>query len=138
MDSSPGTDLQARLRAALKAAMQRRDRVATSALRTALAAIDNAEAIDATDDHVAGLGTETAFPAGASSEGRIAGASEGLGSTERPRRSLTHDDVVAILRAEVDQHLSHVADAERAGRPDQAVAARTRAQTLRSVLDHDT
>ncbi len=38
--------VRARLRAALKAAMKERDRAATATLRSALAALDNAEAVD--------------------------------------------------------------------------------------------
>ncbi|MFF2391084.1 hypothetical protein [Nocardia sp. NPDC058114] len=41
------TSLRERLRAALKTAMKARDLGAVTALRSALAAIDNAEAIDA-------------------------------------------------------------------------------------------
>ena len=118
--------------------MRRRDRVATSALRTALSAIDNAQAVPPDDDDgPAGTTGGSGEPAPPTAEGPIAGGSAGLGSAERPRRGLTEEEVVALVQAEVDQHLSHVADAERAGRPDQADDARARALALRAVLDGD-
>ncbi|BBY19095.1 GatB/YqeY domain-containing protein [Mycolicibacterium litorale] len=74
-----------RLRHDLRAAMKERRREAVSALRTLIAAIDNAEA--------ARPGTGSPRSAG----GVIAQSSPGVGSTEVPRRLLTAEDVRAIV-----------------------------------------
>jgi uncharacterized protein len=68
-------DIRIRMRRALTAAMKARDQRAVAALRSALAAIDNAEAVEA-----AGEG----HPPG---EGRIAGAVLGVGAAEVARRT---------------------------------------------------
>jgi uncharacterized protein len=62
-----GSAALARLRAALADALRRRDRAAVSALRSALSAIGNAEAVSP-PPATAGTGSE-----------RIAGAAAGLG-----------------------------------------------------------
>lgn len=80
------TEIRAALRADVTAAMKARDRDAVSALRTAIAAIDNAEAIATDADH------------GGQTSGDIAGAVGGVGSTEAARRDLTTPDVRAVLR----------------------------------------
>ena len=66
------------LRAGLKVAMQTRDKASTGAIRSALGAIDNAEAVDTTvaTDRIDG-------------DSRIAGAVAGAGSTEVRRRTLS-------------------------------------------------
>jgi uncharacterized protein YqeY len=76
------------MRRGLTAAMKARDRRAVAALRSTLAAIDNAEAVDATQ----------APPAG---EGEIAGAALGVGAAEVERRTLTAAETEAIVRREV-------------------------------------
>ena len=74
--------LRDRLRAALPAALKARDRTAVAALRSALAAIDNAEAVDASDVHA----------------GAIEASAPGPGAAERPRRELTESDIDDIVR----------------------------------------
>lgn len=66
-----GTTRQ-RLQLALRAALKARDTVATSALRSALAAIDNASAVPARPSPGVGTGSV-----------HIAGAASGLGASER-------------------------------------------------------
>ncbi len=91
--------------------MKARRPEAVSALRSALAAVDNAEAVE--DD--GGPVEETSA--------HVAGAREGVGSTEARRRALSDDDLRAILRAEVEER---VADADRYEAAGQAEAARRR------------
>ena len=74
--------------------MKARDQAAVSALRSALAAIDNAEAADAAQ---ASTGPGTA---------EFAGSVAGLGAGEVPRRVVTDADAVAIVRAEVAERLT--------------------------------
>jgi hypothetical protein len=75
-------DLRRDLRAALKS--RQHDRV--SALRTLIAAIDNAEA------------TQPDAESPRSVDGVIAHSSPGVGSSEAPRRALAMSDVDAIVR----------------------------------------
>ncbi len=73
-----GRAVRARLSQALRDALRGRDQVATSALRSALAAIANAEAVAASPQ-----------PAPASGSEHFAGAAAGLGATEVARKELT-------------------------------------------------
>lgn len=100
-----------RLRAALPAAMKSRDQAAVAALRSALAAIDNAEAADAAP---APTGPGTAD---------FAGTVAGLGAGEVPRRVVTESDAVAVVRAEIAERLAAAAGYDAAGRPEQAARA---------------
>ena len=109
----PGDDdLRERLRRALPAAMKARDRLAVTALRSALAAIDNAEAFDpdealaeGVDDVLEPAGWEPADPdaddVDAAHPG-FAGTIAGVGATEVERRSLTPKQVEGIVRAEIE------------------------------------
>ena len=77
-------DIRTRLQQALRSALKARDAGAVSALRSALGAIGNAEAVD----------PGPAQPAGAGSV-HVAGAVAGLGAGEAGRRQLTEADVAA-------------------------------------------
>ncbi|MGX1812070.1 hypothetical protein ACWIGI_40670 [Nocardia sp. NPDC055321] len=106
--------LRDRLRAALPAALKARDRTAVAALRSALAAIDNAEAVDASDVRAGAIE-----------------AAGGLGAAERPRRELTESDVDDIVRAEIDERDSAATDyAAAAGGAARAAALRAEAAVL--------
>ena len=105
-------DLRDRLRRALPAAMKARDRPAVAALRSALAAIDNAEAFDpdeavaeGVDDLLEPAGWEPADPdaddVDAAHPG-FAGTIAGVGATEVERRSLTPKQMEGIVRAEIE------------------------------------
>ncbi|GAB4584521.1 GatB/YqeY domain-containing protein [Nocardia sp. IFM 10818] len=120
-ESSTGTaPLRDRLRAALPTAMKARDKNATAALRSALAAIDNAEAVDGSDMQA----------------GAIESSPAGLGTAERPRRDLTEADIEAIVRTEIADRLT--AAAEYAGRgssaDDRAAALRAEAAALEAHI----
>ncbi|WP_234434363.1 GatB/YqeY domain-containing protein [Streptomyces sp. NRRL F-5126] len=83
--------LDVQLRQALPEAMRARDKVAVRAIRSALAALDNAGAVPLD---------------GAPRAGAIEGAPIGAGAAEAPRRELGDDDMVEILRAEAAERLS--------------------------------
>ena len=108
MSGSPdaASPLHGRLRQALLPALKARDQVAVGALRSALAAIDNAQAVDS--------------PAALRSGVVIAGAVTGLGAVDAPRRQLSDGDVAAILRAEVADRRAAASDYERAGQVEAA------------------
>jgi uncharacterized protein YqeY len=101
--------LRADLRSALARAIKARDPVAASALRSALAAVENAEAIDAATVPKAGAG-----------DARVAGSLVGLGAGEAERRPLTAAEVEAIVRAEVTERRAAALEYRRLGRPEHA------------------
>jgi uncharacterized protein YqeY len=111
------------LRRDLTAALKAQNRVAIAALRSALAAIENAEAPAA--DQV-GLTT-------AASE-HIAGSVVGLGAAEMPRRQLTESDLRAIVEAEVQQRLVAATGYEQVGRHDLAQRLRSEGDVLSRYL----
>jgi hypothetical protein len=116
------TDLRTLLRTELTRAMKHHDRLAAGALRSAIGAIDNAEALPP---------RESVAPAG---EGPIAGAAVGLGATEAARRDLTPQDVHEVLEAEVAERREAADEMQGAGRPDRAADLRREADLLESVL----
>jgi uncharacterized protein YqeY len=111
--------LRSDLQRALLAAMKARDPIMVAALRTALSAIDNAEAAELTQ-------------APAIEHGAIAGGVAGLGAGEVPRREISESQLREIVLAEVARWQASAADYERARCHDQAtrleaeVAALTR------------
>ena len=114
------TSLRQRLRTALVAAMKERDRVAVTALRSALAAIDNAEAVDIT--------------AVASGSLAIESSPAGIGGAEAQRRALSGEDIAQIVRSEVADREAAALEYDRAGRPERAEALRAEAGVLSSHL----
>ncbi|WP_280346114.1 hypothetical protein [Nocardia neocaledoniensis] len=110
--------LRDRLRAALKPAMKARDRSAVSALRSALGAIDNAEAVDAAD-----------VKAGALEDSAV-----GLGVAEVSRRHLTEADIEAIVRREIDERRATALEYERLGATDRSADLTAQAETLAALL----
>jgi uncharacterized protein YqeY len=118
-----GGDLREELRRHLNQAMRDRDRVATAALRDAIAALDNAEAIDPGDDVTS-----------AASE-YVAGGVVGLGAAEAERRVLDLVSQQAILRADIDARLDAAATYEHRGHPARGAQLRVEADVLRAVLE---
>jgi uncharacterized protein YqeY len=112
--------LRDRLRQDLPAAMKARDAVTARALRSAISAIENAEAVDA-EVHLPGRGA-------------IAGAVLGLGAGDVPRRSLTETDVVEIVRGEIGDRESAAAQYDRLGRGKEAKELRAEAAVLLSLF----
>jgi len=115
--------VRSRLRRDLTGGLKGRDHVRVVALRSAIAAIDNAEAIDVSD----------APPRETSSE-HVAGASVGVGSAEAERRLLSDADVNAIIRAQVDERSQAAQQYEKLGRSDVAERLRREADVLRAYV----
>lgn len=109
------------LRDALLASRKARDSIRVAAVRSALSAIDNAEAPDAT--HVDAPRSET-----------IAGGVVGVGAAEVPRLDLSDGQIQALLRGEIEEWLaaaSHFADG---GHPERAATLRAEARVLAELL----
>jgi uncharacterized protein len=146
--------IRARMRRGLVGAMKARDRQAVEALRSALARIDNAEAVDpealddeAIDDEALDEGVfddeavddraSDAAPAPSSAGGghpAVAGSILGVGATERDRRVLTPEQMAGIVRNEVIEREAAADILERVGRPDQAERLRAQANLLTTYL----
>jgi len=132
-------DIRARMRRGLVAAMKARDQQAVAALRSTLARIDNAEAVDpeavdpeavdpeAVDDGPA-LGTDQGHPA-------VACSVLGVGAAEVDRRVLTPEEMAAMVRDEGTEREVAADVLERVGRPDQAERLRAQAKLLTTYLD---
>jgi uncharacterized protein len=131
--AGPGIDVRARLRLALTGALRARDIIAVSALRSALSAIGNAEAVDteAVDTEAVDAGPPAA-PGAASLY--VAGAAVGLGATEARRRSLSTAETEQLVRAEAGERQCAAREYERAGHADQANRLRREARVLMSVV----
>jgi uncharacterized protein YqeY len=114
--------MRADLRRDLSAALKSRDRAAIGALRSALAALENAEAVPA----------DSSGSTGASSE-HVAGTVE-HGAAEAPRRHLTEAEVRAVVEAEVHDRRSAALEYEQLGRGDHAVRLRAEADVLARYL----
>jgi uncharacterized protein len=121
--AGPGTDVRARLRLALTGALRARDAIAVSALRSALSATGNAEAVDPGPAATTGPGSTY-----------VAGAAAGLGTTEARRRSLSTAQAEQIVRAEAGERERAARDYERAGHADQADRLRREALVLMAVV----
>jgi uncharacterized protein YqeY len=114
--------LRAVLRADLVTAMKARDSDAVAALRAAIAAIDNAEAVDRPD----GAATTTSE--------HFAGAHVGVGSTEAARRDLTIVDVRAILQEQIAERSGAADRYDTLGQSEAAARLRREADALRKYL----
>jgi uncharacterized protein YqeY len=115
--------LRHRLHAALRIAMKERDSLAVQTLRTALAAIDTAEAVP--------------VPPRADTrptDSPIAGARHGAGAGDVPRQELSEGDVRAIVRAEIDDLLAHAEEYHGLGEPERASRLRAQAELLEAQL----
>ncbi|HEY7107720.1 MAG TPA: hypothetical protein VH986_15065 [Acidimicrobiia bacterium] len=109
-----------RLQAGLRDAMKQRDKVAVGALRSALGAIANAEAVPDT------IATSSAHP--------IAVSVRGLGAGEAPRRPLSEAEVRDVVDAEIDDRLVSAHRYDDLGQGAAADALRSEAAVLRSYL----
>jgi uncharacterized protein YqeY len=108
-----------RLREELRAALKSRDRATAGVLRAALAAIDNAGAVDS--------------PAGRRGLA-IEESPEGPGAAEAERRTLTEADVARIVRAEIDDREAAARHYESAGHAGGAARLRGEANVLRNLI----
>ena len=119
--------LRQRLRGALGAAIKERDRAAVGALRSALAAIENAEAVD-----VAGRSENTGAGGTSLAIERIP---VGAGAAEVARRELTEGDVERIVRGEVAEREAAALTYERAGQAEHAQRLREEIRVLSAHLE---
>lgn len=115
--------LEDALRAELVTALQRRDTVVVAAVRSALAALANAEAIPAPVEEDEGAPTA-----------HIAKATAGLAATEAPRAALAEPDQRRILAAEMAELAAHHQRLLQVCRRDDADGVRRAVQVLTGVL----
>lgn len=129
--------LRDRLRAALPAALKARDRATASTLRATLAAIENAEAVDAGSVRPSNTAPQSGSSTGGGGRrvGAIEASAVGVGVAEAARRELTETDVVAIVRAEIAER-EHAAEVyEGSGHADKAAELRSAATALAAFLE---
>ena len=119
MTSSP---VRLALRQRLTTALRERDKPTAAAMRSAIAALENAEAVPASP----GLAAATSR--------HVAGAAMGIGAAEVERLPSTRLRSRPILRAEVDGLLEAAREYESLGHADRAVEARTAATELSNVV----
>ena len=100
--------------------MKARDRVAVGALRSALAAIDNAEAVER--------------PADVDQQLAIERIPLGVGAAELDRRVLTEAQITDIVHNEMAEREAAARDYDFAGRPERAEQLRTEASVLSAHL----
>ena len=117
-------DVRTRLRRALGDALKARDAGAVSALRSAMSAIGNAEAIEPGPDRPAGTGSA-----------HFAGAVAGLGAGDVERRHLTEVDAAAIVRREAAEREAAADEYERAGYAAEAAKLRQGTRALMAALE---
>ena len=101
--------------------MRARDKAAVSALRTTLAALDNAEAV--TPDEAATRG------------GAIEQSPVGAGATEAARRELSESHVADIVRAEATERLDAAEQLTSPTHADRVAQLRAEAAVLHRFLD---
>ncbi|MFF9911852.1 hypothetical protein [Streptomyces sp. NPDC013457] len=101
--------------------MRARDKAAVSALRSTLAALDNAEAVPLTEDQLRGTALE-ASPAG-------------VGATEAVRQELSEHTVVELVRAEAAERLEAAEQLTAPAHADRAARLRAEAEVLLRFLD---
>lgn len=109
------------MRQALPEAMRARDKAAVSALRSTLAALDNAEAVPVGEAGTRGSALEQS-PVGA-------------GATEMVRRELSECGVVDIVRAEVAERLEAAEQLTAPVHADRVARLRAEAAVLLRFLD---
>jgi uncharacterized protein YqeY len=109
--------------------MKERDTVAVSGLRSALAAIGNAEAVP--------LPAARSGPPPAGDE-HVAGSIAGPGGGEASRRVVTEDEATAIAAAEVTDRRCAAREYEAAGHHGRAERLLREAQAIESALDRAT
>ena len=98
--------IRKRLRTDLRAAMSDGDTQSVSLIRTLIAAIDNAEAIELDASH----------------------PTEVSGSAEAPRRTLTSAEIAAVIQSEADELRSAADLCQRFGQGDDAELLRLQAR----------
>lgn len=114
------TELRTRLRADLKTAMKSRSAVKVSAIRSLLAALDDAEAVaPPATAPISSLGGE-----------HVAGAAVGVGSTEVDRRVLTAAEVELVVSGQIEERQAAAATFDAVAQPDAARRLRDEAGVI--------
>jgi uncharacterized protein len=119
-------DLRTHLRRRLSSALRDQDRPAVSALRSALAALDNAEAVQPAED----------FRPEANEH--FAGGVAGLGVAEVERQVLDAESQRAMVKAEIEARLTAAETYEQHGQNARAAELRSGADVLLAVLGSTT
>jgi uncharacterized protein YqeY len=122
--------VRSRLQSALRAAMKERDAVAMSALRSALSAIANAEAVPVPSGPVPSGQRPVAPP---SESVPIAGSVPG--GAEVARRAVTEEEAAAIAAAEAAGRRAAAVDYRAAGHADRADRLVRVARVIESALE---
>ena len=116
------------LRHALTDAMRRRDTAVIPPLRSAIAAIDNAEAVTVE------AGTEVESPIPGSRGGRGAGECVVHASRKPARAELSEPQQIAIVKHEISELASHVERLTRLCRREEADAAKRALAVLGGIV----
>jgi uncharacterized protein YqeY len=103
-------------------AMKSRDAVATSAIRSALGAVDNAKSVGVTDRDV---------PVGAD---YIAGSVEGLGAGDVPQREMDDEQIIEIVLVGMRDREGVAGEYSSLGRTEYAARLRSEAEVLLGLL----
>lgn len=114
--------LRAALRHGLTTALKARDTDALAVLRTAIAAIDNAQAVPAPGPNPPATSTH------------VAGARSGAGSTEAARRQLGSSELRDILRGQITEHAREADRYDALGQAEAAERLRRQARTLAAYV----
>ena len=117
-------DVRGNLRQELMNAMRRRDTAVIPVLRSAIAAIDNAESVEPAHVPIA--------------ESPIAGSAGGLGASEVERAHLGQQEQRTIVEREIVELASHIDRLTRLCRRDEADATRRAMEILRGVVQAQT
>jgi uncharacterized protein len=121
--SETSAPIRQALRDALPGAMKARDTPARNAIRSALAAIENAEAVVV--EPVDGLAVTSE---------NVAGTAVGVGAAEAQRRELDEDHTLEIVSAERDERLAAAAEYRARGEADRAAELESEAAALDAFL----
>jgi hypothetical protein len=119
----PFEDLRDHLRLGLKAAVRDRDRIAVAALREAIAALDNAEAVPVDTDPDAQVGQY------------VAGGVVGLGAAEAERRTLDAKAQQAIIKKIIDDRFAAASTYDEHRQSARAADLRSGAEALIAALE---
>ena len=119
-------DLRTHLRRQLSAAVREHHRPAVSALRSALAALDNAEAVRPGEDFQPEVSQH------------IAGGVAGVGAADVERRVLDVESQRALVRAEIESSLTAAMTYQQHGQSTRAAELRMGADVLAAVLNSTT
>lgn len=116
--------LRAALRDRLNAAMRVRDRQTMGAIRSVLAALENAEAVP----------VEERGTAEATSD-QVAGTAAGLGAGEAHRRVLSPDEERALIEREIAELRASSAELAAVGHPERSAELLRAAEIVEGALE---